>query len=77
MRLPVPDLTWTHESGVRVVQPGMQLLYKAKDVRPRDERDFGAVLPHLSDAAKRWLSEALARVHPGHTWLDVIHRAER
>ena len=77
VRLPVPDLTWTHEGGMRVVRPEVQLLYKAKDVRPRDERDFRAVLPHLSVTAKRWLSEAVARVHPGHTWLDEIHRAER
>jgi len=75
-RLPVPDLTWTQEDGMRVVRPEVQLLYKAKDVRPRDERDFRAVLAHLSGTATRWLSEALARVHPGHTWLDEIRRAE-
>ena len=72
VRLPVTNLTWKHADGVRVLRPEVQLLYKAKDVRPRDEQDFRAALPQLSDDSRQWLADAIARVHPEHEWLDEL-----
>ena len=51
-----------------VLAPEIQLLYKSKGLRPKDEQDFDAVLPALSDEQRRWLSGALAVVAPDHPW---------
>jgi Aminoglycoside-2''-adenylyltransferase len=37
--------------------------------RPRDEQDFHALLPTLTDAQRSWLRDSLATVRPGHPWL--------
>lgn len=55
--------------GVPVEAPEVLLFYKAGEIRDRDERDFLAVLPLLMPGQRRWLGDALARVHPGHAWL--------
>jgi hypothetical protein len=52
----------------------IQLLYKAKHVRPRDELDFEAVTPELSDEARRWLLQSLARTLPSHAWTHALER---
>jgi hypothetical protein len=48
--------------------PEIVLLYKAKNVRENDERDFEAALPSLSTEQKTWMRRALDVVHPGHAW---------
>jgi len=48
------------------------LLAKAKHTRPKDEADFSNTVATLSAAEKRWLSDAIAQVHPGHRWLGEI-----
>jgi hypothetical protein len=37
--------------------------------RHRDEQDFFALLPTLSDAQRSWLRESLGRIRPEHPWL--------
>jgi len=58
--------------GVRYLKPEGALLYKAKAARPKDVADFSACLPHLGDAARFWLGDALARVHPNHPWIAAL-----
>lgn len=59
--------------GVPCIRIEVQLHYKAKGQRPKDETDFAACLPHLSAEAKSWLRESLQRQFPeGHDWLDVL-----
>lgn len=58
--------------GVRFLQPHGQLLYKAKLMRPKDEADFAACVPHMTADARAWLSQALARAHPGHDWIAKL-----
>jgi hypothetical protein len=41
--------------------------------RQKDEGDFAAVLPHLGQERRQWLSEALELIHPGHHWLAELH----
>jgi len=52
------------------VRVEVQLLYKAKGNRAKDQLDFQACLPMLTPEAKAWLKHALLLEHPeGHTWL--------
>ncbi len=71
VRLPAAELTWERD-GVRYIRPEVQLLYKAKGQRPKDEADFAEVAPLLGPAERRWLREQLERLHPGHAWLGRL-----
>jgi hypothetical protein len=42
--------------------------------RPRDDQDFVALLPILTDPARAWLRDALARTRPQHPWLAHLAR---
>jgi aminoglycoside-2''-adenylyltransferase len=52
--------------------PEIQLLYKARNARPRDHADFVRVLPALSADARIWLRDALARTDSGHEWINIL-----
>ena len=57
---------------VRFLRPEIQLLYKAKYHRPKDEADFEAAVVRMSDAQREWLREALHQVHPGDVWISRL-----
>lgn len=71
VRLPVGELTWERE-GVRYLRPDVQLLYKARGARPKDEHDFAEVAPLLDLTARQWLRAQLAKLHPEHAWLAAL-----
>ncbi len=52
--------------------PEIQLLYKAKAPRPKDEADFARTLPSLDGESRQWLPQSLVLVHPGHCWLAEL-----
>jgi hypothetical protein len=59
--------------GVPCLRPEIQLLYKVRNPRLKDEQDFHACLPVLSAAAKNWLKQHLTRIYPdGHRWLTDL-----
>jgi hypothetical protein len=58
--------------GIPFLGPHGVLLYKAKAARPKDEADLARCLPRLTDDRRAWLAAALARAHPGHSWLDRV-----
>jgi Aminoglycoside-2''-adenylyltransferase len=60
------------EDGLPYLAPEIQLLYKAKAPRPKDEADFARVLPFLHGESRQWLAQSLALVHPGHFWLAEL-----
>ncbi len=63
----------THYQGVPCIRPEIQLLYKAKGQRPKDEQDFQACLPVLSLQAKQWLKQSLLLLYPQrHDWLQFL-----
>ena len=72
IRLPYADLFQRTKDGLPYTIPEVVLLFKAKDARPKDESDLEGVMPLLSSSSRRWLRDALARVHPGHAWLSRI-----
>lgn len=68
IRMPLEDALWERE-GIRYLQPEIQLLYKAKGQRPKDEADFDATLPFLNAERRDWLRAALIQTLPGHDWI--------
>jgi hypothetical protein len=58
--------------GIPYLAPEIQLLYKAKGLRPKDEADFAHALPALDQERRQWLRNALAEAHPGHPWLECL-----
>ena len=66
IRRPVASLAGpASRPGLPVLAPEVQLLYKSgagrePDRRPKDEADFDAALPVLSDAQRQWLADAVA-----------------
>jgi hypothetical protein len=62
--------------GLPYLAPEIQLLYKARPVRPRDQADFDRIAPLLSCEAQAWLRQALALAEPGHRWLPLLERMQ-
>jgi len=73
IRLPYDHvIEWT-DDGIPYGRPEIVLLFKAKHAhRDRDQTDFEAVVPRLEPERRRWLVEALERIHPGHPWLPEL-----
>lgn len=74
VRRPVASLTAEGAGSFAcpVLAVEVQLLYKAKGVRPKDQADFDAAVARLSDAQASWLRTSLARQDPHHPWLEAL-----
>jgi hypothetical protein len=63
----------TRYQGRPCIRVEIQLLYKARSLRERDEIDFQACLPMLSPQARTWLQQSLAKMYPsGHPWINRL-----
>lgn len=71
IRMPMARALWEVD-GIRYLQPEIQLLYKARGRRAKDESDFVATLPHLDRQRRLWLRTALERTIPDHVWLRSL-----
>jgi hypothetical protein len=58
--------------GIAYLAPEIQLLYKARATRPRDQADFEQVVPHLAREPRTWLRESLMSVEPEHVWISML-----
>lgn len=65
---PLAELGGVTADGIPYLAPEVQLFYKAKNARPKDEADFAQALPALSPERRLWLDNALAVAHPAHPW---------
>jgi hypothetical protein len=72
IRRPRGEVVHVTERGIPYLAPEAILLFKAKYRRDKDEADFSRVLPKLDAAQRRWLGACIARVHPGHAWLEAL-----
>lgn len=72
IRRPLSTLTRTSSSQIRYLAPEIQLLYKAKTVRPQDQADFERVVQELDALAVEWLRDSLARAYSGHPWINTL-----
>lgn len=52
--------------------PEVQLFYKAKESRPKDEADLDAALPTLTRHQRLWLVHAVTQVYGPHPWADRL-----
>jgi hypothetical protein len=75
IRAPRAQLIARTREGVPYLAPQAALLFKAKRSSEKDEADFAAAAPLLSPAARAWLRDALALVHPGHPWGAALARS--
>lgn len=64
IRVPWADAVLRSVGGVPYLAPELQLLFKAKDPRPKDDLDAEAVLPHLDPSKQGWLADRLPADHP-------------
>lgn len=77
IRLPVTSLGSVTADGIPYLSPEVQLLYKARKPRPKDEIDFAVILPILSQSQRQWLSDALMLAYGAdHAWLARLHHPE-
>jgi hypothetical protein len=58
--------------GVPYLVPEVQLLYKAKYHRSKDETDFDAAVGLMTPTQSRWLRETLEIHHPGDPWIGRL-----
>ncbi|MFD4401478.1 nucleotidyltransferase domain-containing protein [Nocardia sp. NPDC058499] len=70
--LPYDELILHTADGIPYVIPEAVLVFKAKARRAKDETDFLRALPAMDRFRQSRLSEWLARVHPGHPWLETL-----
>lgn len=69
---PVSEIVMHSASGLPILVPEVQLLYKAQGRRPKDEHDFQQTLPALDASRRAWLKSALATVQPSHRWITEL-----
>ncbi|MFI6481221.1 nucleotidyltransferase domain-containing protein [Nonomuraea sp. NPDC050663] len=78
IRRPLDGLTLEEEPGVRRLSPEVQLLYKSRGLRPKDELDFAQALPHLTGEQRAWLAHALELLgQADHPWREAMAAAAR
>ncbi len=72
IRMPISRMGFHPLWGLPYLAPEIVLLFKAKDLEPRDRIDFDHALPALSVDARQWLRDAIEKTHPGHEWLNAL-----
>ena len=72
IRLPYRDIIHHTHDGIPYLAPELVLLFKAKHARQKDQADFDATVPHMTQGQRETLAGLLTRVHPGHPWLAIV-----
>ncbi|GFE12794.1 hypothetical protein Sgleb_08410 [Streptomyces glebosus] len=72
VRRSVSTLGTASAAGVPFLAPDVQLYYKAKAPRPKDEEDFDTVLPLLTKRQRRWLVDAITKTYGPHPWIKRL-----
>ena len=70
--LPYGELILRTSEGIPYATPEVALLFKAKQVREKDEADFQRVLPMMNPTQRSRLTSWLSQVHPGHPWITAL-----
>jgi hypothetical protein len=72
VRMPLANLIKRTQEGIPYLTPEIQLLYKARHPRAKDQDDFLRVLPRLGASARAWLIDALSTIDSAHAWLAKL-----
>lgn len=76
IRRPISSLGHTTPDCLPYLTPEIQLFYKAKEPRPKDNTDFTTALPLLNPTQRQWLADAITSTYDqSHPWLDQLHHA--
>ena len=68
---------WTNSFlGIPILAPEIQLLFKAKETRGKDQADFENAVQRLSSEQRRWLANGLRQNHPEHVWLKDLEQID-
>ncbi|WP_051574770.1 hypothetical protein [Mycobacterium sp. URHB0044] len=70
--LPYSELILHNSEGIPYAAPEVVLLFKAKHLREKDIADFQRVVPAMDETRRSRLIGWLARVHPGHPWIEAL-----
>ncbi len=71
----ITDLA-TMVDGIPCLRMDLQLLFKAKSSRPKDEEDFLQLLPVLDEAQRTQLASWLRLTSPnGHPWIAALEQS--
>lgn len=70
--LPLADAVLSTPAGIPILAPRLQLLFKAKYDRPKDDADFTSAVPFMNGADLDWLLLHLRRLHPEHHWIERL-----
>lgn len=73
--LPRSSLTATTSTGVRYCMPEVQLLYKSKQHRPKDDVDMVRCLHRMAASQRIWLADAIRRGESAHSWIQLLESA--
>ncbi len=69
---PVGEISLSSFLGIPFLAPEIQLLFKAKWHREKDEHDFQTALSRMSVPQREWLKRGLEIVHPGDPWMGRL-----
>lgn len=72
VRRPLANWIRAGAAGIPALAPEIALLYKAKDPRDKDHADFRTASPKLGAESRRWLQDAIRRVHPACGWAERL-----
>ncbi|MER5927643.1 nucleotidyltransferase domain-containing protein [Streptomyces mirabilis] len=72
VRLPIDLLGRNSHEGVPYLAPEVQLFYKARQPRPKDEEDFRAALPALDAGQRQWLATAITLAYGDRPWCEKL-----
>ena len=75
IRMPRSRLTGMTRSGIPFCAPEVQLLYKSKQARAKDDVDFVRTLHRLDRSQRIWLRDAVAKASPEHPWVVALEGA--
>jgi len=76
LRRPWRDVVERTPDGIPYLAPEVVLLFKARHAeQEKNTADFERTLPVLEPDRRRWLRDALERVHPGHEWIALVESA--
>lgn len=72
IRMPLANAVRHTPDGIPYLTPEIQLLYKARRPRAKDQDDFERILAWLRPGERAWLCNALSAVDPEHAWLTKL-----
>jgi Aminoglycoside-2''-adenylyltransferase len=70
--LPYVEVYERTTDGVPYLIPELVLLFKSRDVQPKDQADFNRVIPTLTAKRRQRLRRWLAHLDPDHRWLTAL-----